>query len=148
MPIDEIQKAEPEGVRNRRLVEGTPTGQQTFGDLGSSRCIESIALPQNNPTAKAAFACGIFGLLLSLIAVLALVKSHYVWTTDVSYVGFGLIAALLGFSACILAFCGLVHLSTRPASGGLGWAMAGGACGLIAIVLCCAGFIDLLGYAG
>ena len=148
MTRDDIQKAEPEGVGNRRLVEGMPIGQQTFGDLGSSRCIESIALPQNNPTAKAAFACGIFGLLLSVFAVLALVKSHYVWTTDVSYVGFGFIAALLGFSACILAFCSLVHLSMRRDSGGLGWALAGGVCGLIAIVLCCAGFIDLLGNAG
>lgn len=150
MSRHEIQNAEPEGVRNRRLVDGMPTEQHTLGALNCPPSIESFELPPSNVAAKLAFACGIFGTLLVLASWIGLEMARHsrVYVSDVPIVGCGFIGALLGVLACFLAFCGLIRLAMRPASGGYGWALAGILIGLMTVVLFCVMFMfEAVAYA-
>jgi hypothetical protein len=150
VPREEIQKTNPNGIGNRLPVEGIPTGS---GALDVRNCLDRREIRTHEhgiQTEKRALACGSFGMLLGVFAWLGLENATYgtPYIGVVLFVACGFIAPLFGIAACIIALCDLFDLSMRPTWAGLGWAVAGGVSGLMAIILFCATWIDLIGHAG
>jgi hypothetical protein len=147
MPREEVQATGPNAVRNRPA----PSAGGRAADEGCTlpaRRLPTLALPQRNTFAEAAFLCGGLALLLAAGSYLAVrhtpgIAALYDLFPPSIWIGVG-IGFLLGGSACVQGLLGLLHCVAVPRSAGLLRALGGLAAGGLAVFTPLAMFLALV----